>query len=115
MLFGKANIIKNKLDNFEFTDGHNVCPSVNHLFTYMNKEKKEYWIRIGVRNQMSILNSVAKSDNLLHTYVQVNEEPYSFSLMLYRILTEKALLCSLPVIRIGCSEGTILDGKYHQE
>lgn len=42
MLFGKVNIAKNKLDNFEFTDGHNVCPSVNHLFTYMNKEKKEY-------------------------------------------------------------------------
>ena len=41
MLFGKANIAKNKLDNFEFTDGHNVCPSVNHLFTYMNKEKKK--------------------------------------------------------------------------
>ena len=40
MLFGKVNIAKNKLDNFEFTDGHNVCPSVNHLFTYMNKEKK---------------------------------------------------------------------------
>ncbi|EXZ31460.1 hypothetical protein M135_1361 [Bacteroides fragilis str. S36L5] len=45
MLFGKAHIVKNKLDNFEFTDGHNVCPSVNHLFTYMNKEKKEYRIR----------------------------------------------------------------------
>lgn len=67
MLFGKAHIVKNKLDNFEFTDRHNVCPSVNHLFTYMNKEKKEYWIRIGVRNQMSILNSAAKSDKLLHT------------------------------------------------
>lgn len=23
---------------------------VNHLFTYLNKEKKEYWIRIGVRS-----------------------------------------------------------------
>ena len=50
MLFGKAHIVKNKLDNFEFTDGHNVCPSVNHLFTYLNKEKKEYWIRMGVRS-----------------------------------------------------------------
>lgn len=41
-----------------------ICKSFIHL---LNKEKKEYWIRIGVRNQMSILNSAAKSDKLLHT------------------------------------------------